>query len=172
MFDDEFWAHGPIHKLDGRGVYMVTAGTYLKEHFVNTSDKLNLVQNTFFELSVKYGWQPQSWAFLINHYHFIARSPETAQNLSVFLAEFHQHTAHLINEIDVTPNRKVWFQFWDKHLTYQKSYLARLKYVNTNPVHHKLVVKAEDYDWCSAARSFQHTVNTFKIDNLNEYDEF
>jgi len=176
---DDYWAHGPLHKLTGSGVYMVTAGTLYKQHFIDTPEKLTIVQNIFFELSRKYEWEPLAWAFLINHYHFIAKSPETAANLSAFIAELHIKTASAINEIDNCLGRNIWYQFWDKHLTYEKSYFARLKYVNTNPVHHHLVLQAEDYNWCSAGwfkrtanSAFKHTIRSFKIDRLNVFDAF
>ena len=176
---DDYWAHGPIHKLTGNGVYMVTAGTLYKKHLFNTPEKLTILQDQFFTLVQKYDWQPLAWSFLINHYHFIARSPETAINLSVFISELHTTTASAINDIDNSLGRSVWYQYWDKHLTFEKSYLARLKYVNTNPVHHHLVLRAEEYPWRSAAwfnrtadRAFKHTVSSFKIDMLKVYDEF
>ena len=39
---------------------------------------------------------------------------------------------------------------WDRELTFEKSYLARLNYVHHNPVHHKLVPVTGEYAWCSA----------------------
>jgi len=44
---DDYWAHGPLHKLTGSGVYMVTAGTLYKQHFIDTPEKLTIVQNIF-----------------------------------------------------------------------------------------------------------------------------
>ena len=179
MTANDYWPHGPIHKLDGRGMFMITAGTYQKQWFINTNEKLDFIQSLFFSLAKRYGWKPQAWVFLVNHYHFIAQSPESGLNLSEFLKQFHYEAAKRINEIDGTPHRKVWFQFRDKHLTYQKSYFARLKYVNTNPAHHGIIRNSSEYRWCSAiwfkqtaGRSFQHTIETFKTDNLKVYDDF
>src|SRR5262249_46442184 len=42
------------------------------------------------------------------------------------LGALHTRTAGWINRQDQTPARKVWHNFWDTKLTYQKSYLARL----------------------------------------------
>jgi putative transposase len=67
----------------------------------------------------------------------------------------------------------------ETRLTHQTSYLARLRYVNENPVHHKLVNVARDYRWCSAAwfetnapKSFVESVARFKIDRVKVLDEF
>jgi putative transposase len=73
----------------------------------------------------------------------------------------------------------VWDQYWDTHLTFQKSYLARLHYVHNNPVHHGLASIASAYPWCSAAwfertasPSFVQTVYNFPSDGLNVQDDF
>ena len=88
-------------------------------------------------------------------------------------------TARVINEQDGTPGRRVWFQYWDNKITYEKSYLARLNYINNNPVHHNIVRKAVDYPYCSAAwfensgdKAFCKTVASFKIDRVNVIDDF
>src|SRR5205807_1735846 len=93
----------------------------------------------------------------------------------------HLHSDHAreINKLDNAVGRKVWFQFWDKHLTFERSYLARLNYVNQNPVHHGVAQLATNYRWCSAAwfesrasRAFAASVRRFKIDRVNVYDDF
>jgi len=42
------WPHAPIHRLDARGTYMVTAGTYRKEALFNSKSKLDLLQARLF----------------------------------------------------------------------------------------------------------------------------
>lgn len=77
------------------------------------------------------------------------------------------------------PERKVWFQYWETRLTFEKSYLARLKYVHNNPVKHGLVRVATEYPWCSAAwfertadRSFYRTITGLGIDKINVRDDY
>lgn len=69
--------------------------------------------------------------------------------------------------------------FRDTRLTHQASYLARLRYVHQNPVHHRLVAVATQYRWCSAAwfesnapRSFVESVARFKTDKVKVWDDF
>jgi putative transposase len=73
----------------------------------------------------------------------------------------------------------VWHNFRDTRLTYEKSYLARLRYVHQNAAHHRLVPVANQYPWCSAAwfervatPTQVKTIYSFKIDRLQVYDEY
>jgi putative transposase len=158
---------------------MVTCGTYLKRHHFTTQARLDLLQSQLFTVAEEFGWRLQAWAILSNHYHFLASSPKDARTLSRMLSKLHTLTATAINRQDGTPGRRVWYQYWDSRITYQRSYLARLKYVHQNPVHHGLVQHAEAYPWCSAAwfarcarPSFRQTVESFKLDRLNVVDDF
>ena len=176
---DSSWPHAPVHRVSEKGVYFVTAGIYKKQHLLNTPHKLKLVHNTLLEFARGYGWQLQAWAVMSNHYHFVAISNAESRSLRTFISSFHRTTARKLNQIDDSPGRKVWFQFWDTVLTYQKSYLARLKYVHTNPVHHGLVSDPVAYPWCSAAwfqrtarDPFIKTVMSFRTDHLKVPDDF
>jgi len=42
------WPHAPVHRLDEAGVYMVTAGTYRKQRYLNTPRRLDLVMHQLF----------------------------------------------------------------------------------------------------------------------------
>jgi putative transposase len=120
-----------------------------------------------------------AWAVLANPYHFVAASPTEARTLRKFLGKLHMKTAGQLNLWDNKSGRKVWFQFWDSHITYERSYLARLNYVHQNPVRHGVVAVAEQYKWCSAKwfsqnapPAFVKTIRGFKIDQLNVPDNF
>ena len=173
------WHHAPLHKLAERGTYMVTAGTYRKAHLFDAPETRDMLMAEFFRLSKELNWQPQAWAFMSNHYHVVMSSPENAMGLPSLLKELHRVTAMRLNSSDKTPGRQVWFQYWDKHLTFYESYCARLKYVHENPVHHGVVRQAAEYRWCSAHwfaqqadPAFRRMINSFKTDKLKEYDEF
>jgi len=120
-----------------------------------------------------------AWAILVNHYHFIAQSTNGKENLDQMLQSLHSKTAIELNELDGTPRRQVWWNYYDTCLSYQKNYLARLHYVHRNPEKHGVVKRAEDYPWCSmgwfvqeAGAPFRNSVFSFKIDKLNVYDDF
>jgi putative transposase len=95
------------------------------------------------------------------------------------LSRLHTESAIAVNRRDGVRGRKVWFQFWDTQLTYESSWLARLKYTHENAVHHGLVDDAKRYRWCSAAwfestaaASFAETVRRCKLDRVRVADDF
>jgi len=98
------WPHAPLHRLTEKGTYMVTAGTYRKDHFFSGDDRLKALDGGLLKYAAIYEWRLEAWAVFSNHYHFVAHSPDQAQDgarsLSVFLADFHQHAASWINELD------------------------------------------------------------------------
>ncbi len=175
----DHWPHAPLHQITETGAYMVTAGTYQRAHFLSTDSKLALFQGLLFELADKYQWRLQAWAILNNHYHFLAISPESPESLRTMLRLLHSLSAQKINAMDQSPGRRVWFQYWDSLITYQRSYLARLHYVHQNPVHHGIVKDARDYQWGSASwfelnatPALVKTAQSFKIDRVKVFDDF
>jgi putative transposase len=173
------WPHAPVHRLGEAGGSMVTAGTYQKIHYLNRPQRLELVMRNLFECGEEFGWELHAWAVLSNHYHFMARSDGDPLTLRRVVGKLHMTTAKAFNQEDATPGRRDWFQYWDGYITFERSYLARLRYVNQNPVHHGVVTDAMSYRWCSAAwferiatPAFVKTVNSFNIDQVKVPDEF
>lgn len=173
------WPHAPPHILSQQGVYMVTSGTYHKEHFFKGADRLNLLRDNLLTFARENGWTLHAWAVFSNHYHLIAQSPSDASDLGKWLARLHQQLSATINREDNTPNRKVWYQYWDSRITFHKSYLARLAYVHQNPVKHGLATIAAHYPWCSAgdfeaqaSKAFVKSIYAFDTSKINILDEF
>jgi putative transposase len=126
----------------------------------------------------EFGIQLEAWAVFSNHYHIVAHVASDLGRLREFLSSVHTETAAAINRVDGQPNRRIWYQFWDTRLTFEKSYLARLHYVHENAVKHRLVAKAVDYSWCSAAwfereasLTALKTIRSFKIDRVKVEDD-
>ncbi len=158
---------------------MVTGATLHKEHFFKTDEELSLLQNALHALAIHYHWRLEAWAVFSNHYHFIAQSPDDPKTLRKFISHFHANTTRELNLIHRMPGRQVWYQYWDSHITFQNSYLARLNYVMQNPVRHKLVTCATAYKWCSAhwfeknaGKAHFAAVTRFKTDSISVVDEF
>ena len=173
------WPHSPTHQLNAAGAYIVTAGTYQKQPFFHSPKRLTFLCETLLHLAERYEWKLEAWAVFPNHYHFIATSPTRTARLRRFVGHLHAATAKEVNRLDETPPRKVWFQYWDSRITYQKSYLARLNYVHTNAVKHGLVRRPEQYQWCSAGRfqrmterSFYETVMKMRSEGIRIRDDF
>jgi putative transposase len=158
---------------------MVTAGTYQKNPHLNSPARLDFFLESLFRYAAEFGWSLRAWAVLANHYHFLAASPAEPQTLRKFLGKLHMKTAQELNRQDAAPGRKVWHQFWDSRITFEKSYLARLNYVHYNPALHRVADLAENYRWCSASWFARHaspafvkTVQSFKTDQLAIPDDF
>jgi putative transposase len=173
------WRHSPIHYFVPGAAYIVTAGTYTKARLFDSPDRKSLVLSTLFEEADKRGWRLEAWAVMANHYHFVARAPEDARTLTRLIQALHARTAGAVNRLDNTPNRRVWFQYWDTCLTHESSYHARLHYVHQNPVKHGLVERAEDYPWCSmgwllneAEKERRETILDARCDRISIIDDF
>ena len=158
---------------------MVTGGTYLKEPFFRGADRLEYLCGLLLELAERYSWQLQAWAVFPNHYHFVALSSPKGGTLVQLTRHLHGLTAIETNRWDNAAGRHVWYQYWDKELTFERSYLARLGYVHKNAVHHGLVREPSLYPWCSAGwfereadTSMYKTVMGMKIDQVQVLDDY
>src|SRR5690348_11269553 len=103
------WPHAPVHRLSENGVYFVTASTLHKQHYFNTPEKRDLLENRLLGLAKEYGWQLEAWAVFSNHYHFVARGRHDSRNLGELLHRLHGVSSHDLNQMDGLENRKVWF---------------------------------------------------------------
>ncbi|MDD5466938.1 MAG: transposase [Anaerolineales bacterium] len=146
------WHHSPPHLFVPNCMYMITASTLEMREVFNSEEKLELLENTLLEVTAAYGWELEAWVVFSNHYHFIARSPGEANNLKRMIQRLHSQSARLVNALDGTPGRRVWFQYWDTILRDERGYLARLNYVEQNPVKHGMVEGAGRYRLGSVRR--------------------
>lgn len=158
---------------------MVTAGVYHNSMLLNAPDKRSILLSLLFKYAQQFQWHLQAWAIMDNHYHFVAVSPKNAESLRDLISRLHEYSAKKLNRIDGTPGRKVWHNYWESHITHQTSYFARLRYVHQNPVHHKAIDNASNYQWCSQAwleqnadRSFVYTLSRFKTGRISVHDAF
>ena len=174
------WPHAPQHRLSESGTYFVTVGTYQREHYFRDNRRLEVLHRGLLAVAAEFHWRLEAWAVFSNHYHFIGGSPpEGAVSLSMMLGKLHMKTGEWINGLDQSPGRKVWHNYRETRLTFEKSYLARLHYVHQNPVRHGLVTSATMYPWCSAAWFEKHAdpatrkvIESFPIDRVKVFDEY
>lgn len=172
------WHHAPIHRFGEAGFYFVTAGTYLKQHVYRDSQALDALQDALFAQAEEHECNLQAWSLFSNHYHLVLDADDGRQ-IHDMLTRFHVKTAIEQNRRDGINGRRVWYQFRETRLSFQRSWLARLKYTHENAVHHGLVQNAENYRWCSASwfaatarKSFAETVRRFKTDRILVYDDY
>ncbi|GMV99189.1 MAG: hypothetical protein AMXMBFR84_03280 [Candidatus Hydrogenedentota bacterium] len=181
MTDQEssYWHHAPPHVFIPDSTYFITAGTVDRAHLFNTSEKRDSLVAQFAADVERAAWQLHAWVFFANHYHFVAFAPEGALPMKRLLQAFHSNSARALNTVDGTPGRKVWHQYRDTRLTFERSYLARMRYVLENPVKHGLVKVSEEYRWGSMRwflkegnPGFQKTVLSFNIDRISIDDDY
>ena len=173
------WPHAPEHRLSERGAYLVTAATYQKHHRFSGRDRLEVLHRGLLSVASEFGWRLEAWAVFSNHYHFIGHSPENPESLRPMLSKLHERMAKWVNQLDESPKRKVWHNYWETHLTHERSYLARLHYVHRNAVKHGLVLTPSEYPWCSAgwlertaSPAQVKTIYSFGTDRLNLADDY
>jgi putative transposase len=139
----ENWPHAPPHYFTPHGVYIITAATLHRKRLFNSGAKLNLLRDTTLDVAKKYALILQAWAFFFNHYHAVISFENSATTHRDFVRHLHRELATQLNHLDGTPSRRVMYEFWDTHLTFEKSWLARLNYVHQNAVKHGLVPRRE-----------------------------
>ena len=176
------WPHAPLHRLAEGGTFFVTVGTYQKQHHFVQRSRISVLHRGLLTVCRDFGWHIEAWAVFSNHYHFVAHSPPKelgANSLSRMLGTLHEKTAKWVNKLDGTVGRKVWYNFRETRLTFEKSYLARLNYTHRNAVKHGLVPVANQYPWCSAAwfertatPAQVKTIYGLKTDKLEVLDEY
>jgi putative transposase len=173
------WPRAPLHRLEGKGAFIVTAGTLNKSHRFHDVESLDYLESELLTKAKEYDWQLEAWAVFSNHYHFVGQALVDAESLRLMLTHLHSDTARWLNERDDEPERQVWYNFWETKLTYEKSYQARLHYVHRNPVKHGLVLVANQYRWCSAAwfertatPAQVKTIYSFKTDKIKIVDDY
>ncbi len=173
------YPHRPPHLFMPGAIYMVTASTLHRAHFLRSDHHKAALCQTLFERAGELGWILEAWAVLANHYHFVARSPGDPTSLVALIRGIHSISAISFNRMDGTPGRRVWHNYWDSCITNETSYLARLHYVHLNPVKHGVVERAEDYPFCSyawflgtAEAEWQARVMNQSIDRIRVRDDF
>ena len=84
------------------------------------------------------------------------------------LRKLHSLTTKEFNHRKKSQERRLWQNFRETHLTYQRSYLARLHYVHQNAVHHGLVQRGSQWKWGSAA-AFKKAVSTAWLKTITSF---
>jgi putative transposase len=174
------WAHAPPHRYEIGGTYIVTASTYKKAHHLSTPEHLDFFQKLLRERAEQFNIELLAWSIFSNHYHFVAHHQgDQLYDLRDMLRRVHGQSALRFNEMDKTPGRKMWHQFWDTLLTDEKSRMSRMAYVMHNPVHHGLVPVASSYPWCSESwflgtktQAEYTTIKSFPIDLVSVEDDY
>jgi putative transposase len=171
--------NSPPHYFLPESIYMVTACTYQKRPFLWGDRRKWFFLETLFELLQDLGWNPDAWAVHDNHYHLIVRSNEKEYRITRLVRPLHSITAKFVNKIDGASGRRIWQNYWDTLISFERSYLARMKYVLFNPVKHGLVEHPEEYAFSSyrwfmreAEQECIQSIMAIPIDKVCVRDDF
>jgi putative transposase len=174
----EQWPHAPLHWFKGPGHYILTGGTYLKEHVFRSEAELDFLQASLFEFMQFADVKLHAWCFFPNHYHAVVQT-ENPSLLRESIRKLHSKTAVDINKQQRRPGRKVWFNYWDTFLDDERAYYSRVRYVTENAVHHGIVSTAAAYRWCSArwmiansSKTYLETLRQFRSETVHVRDDF
>ena len=138
-------------------------------------------QDQLIVMAHEFAWTLEAWAVLSNHYHFVAQSPKgtgDATSLRPWIQKLHSLTTKEWNRRSGRPREsRLWQNYRETRLTFQRSYLARLNYVHENAVHHGLVRSGTEWKWCSAAAfaetaspAWVKTIASFRYDQIARDD--
>ena len=168
------WPHAPPHRLGAAGVYFLTARTSGRKPLLESDGMKDWFQEQLLAVAAEFGWRLEAWAVLSNHYHFVGHSPvrstEAARSLPVMIQKLHSITTKELNRREQCAGRqRLWQNYRETHLTFQRSYLARLHYVHQNAVHHRLVQRGSDWKWCSAA-AFKAAVSPAWVKTVSSFN--
>ena len=171
------YKHAPTHLFVPGATYMLTAGTYNRVRFFNSADKKNAVSKFLHNVSKEMNWKIIAWVILDNHYHTLLTASKSGNNsVAAFVKKLHRRISINTNRLDNIKGRHVMENYWDKCITYEKSYWARLNYINNNPAKHGYVESASDYPfgsyYYSKHEEWTELEKMYPWDIVNEKDDF
>lgn len=162
--------HSPPH-IDflGSVTCIVTAACY--EHtpiIAKTPDRLFELQQTLLDVCVTVNALLFAWCILPNHYHLLVQCSEIKQ-FRKQLGMVHGRTARQWNLEDDSVGRKVWFNFFDRHMRSARHFWASMNYIHNNAVHHGYVDQWQDWPYASGPQFVESIGRDNAIKIWNEY---
>ena len=161
------YKHNPPHLFKSNSKYFITGSIYMKKNLLlNSNAKARLLKSLIIGFTTK-GWKLEEWVILNNHYHILVESSTNINDLPNIMRDIHKFTGIWIkkNINEAQELKKIWWNYWDRCITYEKSYFSRINYIWYNPVKHNLIDKAELWEFGSFYDRYkqQDYVNQIKI---------
>jgi putative transposase len=154
--------YSPPQGFVSNAIYIVTGSTLDGKPLLDSDAKFINFYESLLERADFLKWSIEAWSVMPTHYHYIARSPENAFSLMALIRGVHSINAKFVNQMDGTPGRKVWYNYWESCIQSEDSYYDRMHYVMTNPVKHGLVEHPEDYVFSSYQYFLQNSEPEFQ----------
>jgi len=137
-----FKQHRPPHYNFDQKIYFITARTINKEKFFNTKEKKDLLKKIIKEAGDKFQISFYAWIILDNHYHLLLNISQ-GKSLPAFMKAINGKSAFLLNKIDKTEKRKIWYNYWDRCIRNKKDFWIRFNYIHHNSIKHRYELDRE-----------------------------
>ena len=194
FMDLKKYKDNPPHIFISGAKYFITGATYNKIKYFKSIEAKEAIKKYMLKSFSHYSWEIEDWVLLDNHYHVLANAPKSAVSLQNVIKNFHRFSAlwirkniKNINCVDAALTQsmhsknklKIWYNYWDTCITFERSYFARLNYIWYNPVKHGYVENAEDWQFGSyisrIKNDFQYINEirkTYPFDKINIEDNY
>ncbi|MBN1876593.1 MAG: transposase [Anaerolineae bacterium] len=136
----------PPHIYTQNAIYFLTASLIRHQHLLNTAARRDILRDVLKAAIVDYDIQLYAWAILPDHYHLLLQTGDDTP-LYKFIKRLHGESAILLNKLDNTPGRKVWYQYWDRFPRNDKDFWAYFNYIHLNPIKHGYVQVTQSGLW-------------------------
>lgn len=175
------YQHNPPHLFIPNAKYFITASTYQKLHHFSTKFAKQILLESIIKGFSKGDWHLEDWVILDNHYHLIVNSPENAVDLPKIIRDIHRFTTLKLRKTfpDLEQKKRIWYNYWDTCLTYERSYFARINYTWFNPVKHFLINDPVKWEFGSYYYRFRENedavrelVRNYPFDKIKVEDDF
>ncbi len=174
------YKHNPPHLFVPDSKYFITASTLGKFKYLKTDAAKEAALKYLIESFEHFGWELEDWVILDNHIHLMADAPKNAKTLRNVLNNFHKFTANWLSRNCIVKQREKYFHnYWDKCISYQKSYYARVNYIWHNPVKHGYVTTPDNWKFGSyfyrledQGNDIEEVKELYPIDKLEINDSF
>jgi putative transposase len=143
------WHRPPHRDFVGPVTFIITAACYEHQHIIGKNlDRIGSLETTLLSCCKDAGAQIFAWCILPNHYHLLVRT-DNIKHLRKKIGKVHGRTATKWNREDELPERKVWFNFFDRDMRSNRHYWATKNYIHNNAVHHGYVERWQDWPYSS-----------------------
>ena len=145
------YLHNPPHLFLKNTKYFISARTYQKIHFFDTDAAKQMLAESILSEFAKHNWEIEDWVVLDNHYHLMANSNDNPDTLCDIIRNIHRFTSMEIRKMNFLAKQadKIWYNYWDTCITFEKSYWTRLNYIWFNPLKHGYVDDPKDWKFGS-----------------------
>jgi putative transposase len=145
---DNRQSHRPLHSFPDHRIYFITASTYLKKPLFNSQEKKRMLTEILRDRLELSGMRAVAYAVMDSHYHLLL-VVEQDKRIPEFVRGVHGRSAFLLNRMDKSEGRRVWYNYWDSCVRKEMDFWVRFNYIHHNPVKHGLVDRMGDYAYSS-----------------------